>query len=286
MLRQYRGKSLNDKTMVISPIVKIPNKDDVLAVLAADCEGKKKLIFEISEDEMKLNDKKIDITEIVNINQRDASVFLLNNFSMPDSTLDEKKYIQEKILKFLRNISLSDIETFVDYLQRILSCFSGDIRMKIFNTFLLLLKVITDCIELALDEIFDDQSKYFRLVDVVICFFGKKSEKLMDQWKTWLSTRKPDHYLSFFEKIDEDDCDGLQFFERTVTMSYPESNLDAEAEKELLQYFHNWLAKQVYDNQERLEREWSIKEKATVGPTEKVCCTVCGGYFYRLSKKS
>lgn len=283
-----KGKSLDSKVTVISPIVKIPSKDDVVAVLAAcdESDKEKSLTFIINDDKVKLNQEKIDIAAVINISERDTSVFLSSDFTTPDLTSSNNKFVYEMISKTLRDIPATDLEIFVDYLVRILSCFSGEIRFKIVKTFTMFSKKITYSIHQTLDVIFHDGSKYFRLVDVVICFFGKKSEQLKDQWRTWLNTRQADDYLPFFEKIDEDDCNGLQFFEKSVETSYLESYINPEAERELLHYFYNWLTKQVYDNQERLERNWSKREKSSAFPTEKVSCSICGGYFYRISKKN
>lgn len=285
-LRQFQGKNLNKTIILVSPIIKIPNKDDVLAVLAADddCSDKKGLTFIINDREVRLNDKKINISEIVNITERDAAVFLSNNSSSA-VTLSDSKDIGEMISKTLQNVSLSDKETFTNYVARVLGCSSEDIRLKIVKTFVSLLKKMDSSIEQALDEIFRDQSKYFRIMDVIVCFFAKKAERLKDQWKTWLDTRKEEYYLPFFEQIDEEDSDGLQFFEKAVDMSCNGSFLNDETEEAFLYYLYNWLAKQVYDNQERLEKEWRKREKSSASPTEKVSCNLCGGYFYRISKK-
>lgn len=284
-LRQFQGRTL-DKVAVVSPIVKIPNKDDVLAVLAVDDDytDKKGFVFIINEKDIKLNNRKIDITEIVNINERDAAVFLSNNITS-DVTSDDTKFISEMISKTLQNVSSSDKETFANYVARILGCFSEDVTSKIIKTFVSLLKKMDSSIEQVLDEIFRDQSKYFRLIDVVVCFFAKKSEQLKDQWKTWLTTRKEEYYDPFFEQIDEEDSDGLQFFEKAVNMNCNGSFLTSEAEEAFLYYLYNWLAKQVYDNQERLEKEWRRQERSSACPTEKISCDICGGYFYRISKK-
>ncbi|XP_018563411.1 uncharacterized protein LOC108905115 [Anoplophora glabripennis] len=287
-LQKQKGKDVDSKIMIISPIVKIPSKDDILAVLVAgdDSENKKRLTFIMNEDKIKLNEEEIDIMGVMNRTERDASVFLTSNCFTPDPSSNNTKYVYEMISKTLRNVSSDDIELFVDYLVRILSCFSGEIRFRILRTFIILVKNITNSVEQALDEIFSDRSKYFHLIDVVICFFGKTSEGLKDQWKTWLNTGKaPSTFLSFFEKIDEDGCNELLFFEKAVETSYHDLYSNVDAERNLLRYFYNWLTKQVYDNQERLERDWSKREKSSDYPTEKVSCTVCGGYFYRKSRK-
>ncbi|KAJ8926030.1 hypothetical protein NQ315_009885 [Exocentrus adspersus] len=278
-------KQHNEQTLIISPVVKIPSKDEILAVLGLedDYTSGKSISFTITDDdEIKLNNHTLDLSEVLNINARDTSVFLSGYFMMTDLTPKDEAFISDLISQLVQ-VPIPDRQVFTIYVTRLLHCFSNEHKTNILNALAFILKQVTSSIEQTLDEIFN-QSKYLRLVDVAVCFFGKKSQRLKDRWRTWLSTRKDEFYLAFFEHVDEEEVDELEFFEKAVDMCYQASSLTKDSEEELRNYFFNWLARQVYDNQERMERAWRKRKGSSSQPREKVPCSVCGGYFYRTSK--
>lgn len=283
MLRIHKGKDFDNKVTIISPVVKIPTPDDILAVLAS-ADEEKSIAVTINENTVKLNNNEINVSEVVNINERDTSVFLSNFFPASDLKPRDTRHLCELISRTLRTISQSDTQMFTNYIVKILDCFPDEIQSKIVVALAFLLKTVTPSSEKALDVIFRDRSKYFHLADATVCFFGARSERLRDRWKSWVSTRREEHYMPFFEQVDEEELDGSLFFEKAVNACFRGSGFDERAGEELASYFNNWLAKRLYDGQVGLERAWRREGNSAGFTREKVPCAVCGGYFYKLSR--
>ncbi|KAJ8963974.1 hypothetical protein NQ314_005233 [Rhamnusium bicolor] len=203
---QNKGKQSSGRIEVISPIRKIPHKDEIFDMLMQLNDGTNTngLKFTAVDGVLKLNEIKTDINEIERVLNKDASAFLLRYPSTEPTSL-ETESLCRIICKTLNKYYLPDIETFTNYVINLLSCFSCDIKSKIIKILAALLAKLTGPVDQTLDQIFPNQSKYFNIIDMIVCFFGDRAEHLEGQYIMWRSTRDEKYHNPLFQQIDNDE---------------------------------------------------------------------------------
>lgn len=283
-IRQNNMNEAQGKAEVIAAIRNIQNKDEVFAVLTRTSKDMNKKGIKISAvgGEIVLNGVQVDFNEFASMNKKEATSLLSNLSRTEPMSIETVSRTRFMVSDVLQGFSITDIESVANIATKLLGFCDGDIQTKVISALASLLASLTEPIRKILEEMFPNQSKFVYLMEVVINFFAQTAEKLELDYRKWVNTGDNDYYNPLFRYIDVEQTKRVVgFFKEAVNMYYMGTHLTEEALKRLLKYFHNWLAKMFYERQQDSERFEKRKSHSALSPSNKVSCSVCGGYYYR-----
>ncbi|KAG5879124.1 hypothetical protein JTB14_031671 [Gonioctena quinquepunctata] len=280
-IRQNNGNDVTGRAEVISAIRNIQNKDEVFAALTRSNRAMNEngVKFFAQGGDITLNGQTINFNEFSSLTKKDVGAFLSNIPAKTNISPTEVSLMQTLI----SNIQLPSIDTLAHYAIRMLGSYDGDIQRMVLTAVSQLFAVLTLAVRQTLQEIFPNQSEYIDLLSVVMEFFGLKAMEMGDQYEQWRSSGSSQQYESWFKDIDGSNSDKyIWLFQKAVTMYFQGSaQLTQVALKELLNFFYNWLAKQMLEYQMKEEAEERRDAHSAGSLRFEVTCTTCAGHFHR-----
>lgn len=282
-IRQNNFNEARGRAEVISAIRNIQNKDEVFAVLTRLNKDltRKGIKISASGGDIVLNGVKVDFNEFSAMNKKQTTSFL-SNLSRLEATPDETADTRSIVSNVFKGFSISDIESVTNVTVKMLYYCTGDVKSKIISALASLLSSLTQPLLRYLDEIFPNHSKFARLLEMVVQFFIRQTEKLEEQYKMWITTGNDSYYNPVFQYVNlEKTKRCLKFFEKAVNMYIKGPQLTELALKGLLTFFHNWLAQKICEYQEETNRVTSRRDHSALSPSTRSDCRKCDGYYFK-----
>ncbi|VEN62899.1 unnamed protein product [Callosobruchus maculatus] len=262
---------------VISTIRKIPNKDEVFAVLtrANKQMNAKDIKFAAKDGQITLNDVPVNMSEFAAMSKGQRDVFL------SDLRVHGGESPSEAVNTVSSSFSANGITYDVDVVNvvvKITAALSGNLKTTIIDIVSQLLCKITSALNQALDKLFPNRCKYAQLVDMVMKFISKEADAWETRYEEWTRTGNPELYSKCFDHVDVAETRRwFRFFEICAQICL---NPSEAMFKSLLEYFHTWLAQKMCERQQKIEQDSETRAHSAKWRTKKVDCNICRGYYY------
>nr|CAH7742654.1 unnamed protein product [Callosobruchus chinensis] len=261
---------------VISTIRKIPNKDEVFAVLtrANKQMNDKNIKFSAKDGQITLNDVPVNMSDFAAMSKGQREVFLSD---LPLHGETPSQAVDTVTSSFSANGITCNMDV-IRYIVKITSALSGNVTKYIIDIMSELLCKIAVSLNEELDKLFPNKCKYAQLVDMLMRFISKKADEWEMVYQEWKETKNPELYSEWFDHVDVVETRRwLRFFENCAKICLNPSELRF---KSLLEYFHTWLAQKICERQQKIEQDNEIRAHSANWKPKKVECCTCGGYYY------
>ncbi|CAH1966107.1 unnamed protein product [Acanthoscelides obtectus] len=277
-IRTKDGNQIAGQAEVISTIRKIPNKDEVFAVLtrANKQMNEQNIKFSASDGRITLNGVEVNMSEFAAMSKDNRASFLVK-LSQNGDAQTPTQAVETVKKSFVSHGFPQDIDV-INLVVKITCVLSGDTKQAIIDIVSKLLMKIAEPLRRKLDELFPNKSKYAGLIDMVTRFISKQTDEFEMQYKKWKQTGDQKYYSKWFDYVNMEEARRwLCFFEKSVAVCLcPTEALF----KELLKYFYTWFAEKICEFQQSMEQTAERQAHSADWRANKKDCKICGGYYY------
>lgn len=289
-IRQNEGNVAAGHAEVIATIRSIPNHEEIFAVLTSSNKmfNKNNVKFASSNGKITLNGIPVDISKFGDLSKTQKTTFLLDLPATPTPSPAQTHAITAVVNKIFQLPYIKIYDQLVQIqdcnFATLLNLFKPMVQEMLLKSLKILLENVSSReIDLfgTLKNILPDGKILETVLQLVIEFYKTKTVDYEQDYVTQREQQKssPDfNETDFATKLNASEDVGqraLIFFQRAVEKSFYNGNLTDAVLSELVKYFVEWLAQQVY----RFETNREIIEKRKTAAQKKVC-QICRGVCF------
>ncbi|CAG9766221.1 unnamed protein product [Ceutorhynchus assimilis] len=300
-----QGDEARGKAEVISAIRNIPNKDAVFEALTKNNKSMNEagIKFSAQDGKITLGGIPVDMKEFIGCYKGQTEAFLYNlaqdkssvnlgpsPVSDPTNNNNLLKSAIDSLLTLLTIDSSSINETELLILtSKILNFCSGDIKTKVINSIhqaieYIITKVSSSFAE-EINQILPKQSQFFEFLQLAISYFSRQVDECEQKYQKYQQTGDVTYKDPIFDKINLSYVKRIvQFFQFAVTNSFSGKNLTKTVLTEIAEYVTAWVARLIFEKEEKKEKEEKRNHHCSGFETRRVNCSICGGYYFRHGK--
>lgn len=289
-IRQNDGNTATAHAEVIATIRRIPNVDEVFAVLKNSNKifNKNNVKFAASAGKITLNGVPVDISKFGELSKSQKSAFVLELPPTPSPSAAQVSLSSRLISTVFKIDYISICDQLLTIPQwtfsSILNLFDSPIQLMLLICLKKLLENVTFDLPKIFNEILPSRDVLSTVLQLVVDFFKLKTAPYEREYSTRLDCARAS---PGFDEVDfaarsnastDASRRALMFFERAVQSAFRGNDVEEAVLRELIDFFMKWLTEKLYyfqqDKEAVVNRRWRRVSQQ---------CAVCGGQTFLLA---